>query len=283
MRLRFLCHLFMVLTVICTNAVCFADNNAAATIRWAYQGQRGPTNWGRLDPSFKKCSTGKNQSPIHITGRIKPTSKKLVINYIPAPLNLINDGATRLQIGHEYVLINDGHTVQANFPIDIEEVLELAGERYRMLQFHFHMPSENKLQNASYPLELHFVHQGLNGKIAVLAVFAKVGPPNLELQSLVDHLPKTKGVQHVIPGKSIDPLNLLPKQTSFYSFVGSLTTPPCSERVLWIVLRNPITLSADQLARIKNAINANNARPLQPLNHRSIETGRHITIVNPGL
>lgn len=248
----------------------FAVDNSAIKVKWGYKNSISPKHWGKLTPDFALCSQGKSQSPINIKSNVASHSIPLTINYHPAPLIIVDDGVTNLMIGKTQTIINDGHGVQLNFPSNSNESILYNNKKYHLVQFHMHTPSENKWQGQSSPLEIHFVHQGDNGQIAVIGVFVSFGKENPTLEKIINHLPKENGKEKTIPGEYINPNDLLPVHHDHYSFAGSLTTPPCSEGIQWIVMRNPITASREQIAKIKHAADGANARPIQPLNKRVI-------------
>ncbi len=250
-------------------------DDRATTVAWGYTGKTGPSFWGQLDSSFATCANGKMQSPIDITGYLAAKKNSLQFNYHLSPLNIVYDGLTQLDFNHHQEVINDGHTIQVNFPAQgPEEIISYQGKNYRLIQFHIHAPSENLYDGVAYPLEIHFVHQG-DGNLAVVGVFVVPGKPNPTLQTIIDHLPTTKGKVMTLDNVNIQPSGLIPDNISYYRFDGSLTTPPCTEGVKWIVMRNSITASSEQINQLKAAIGQANARPVQPLNQRKIEFIKH--------
>lgn len=259
------------LCILFTSTNSFAMDDSGIKIKWGYEGQTGPNHWAKLNPHFAVCSVGKSQSPINISPKITDQTTKLEINYNPATLDIVKDGTTSLMIGKEHTIINDGHSIQLNFSPDrVAEVIKFNQEEYKLIQFHFHTPSENKLNGKSFPLEIHFVHQGKNGTLAVIGVFVKEGEENPALQKIINNLPSEKHEPLQIQGESLSPAELLPTNLSHYDFMGSLTTPPCAEGVQWVVMQNPITASKSQIAAIKAATQGNNARPVQPRNKREV-------------
>jgi carbonic anhydrase len=183
----------------------------------------------------------------------------------------MENGLTELNIGGNQAIINDGHTIQANFHAKpVLESIRYAGNTYQLLQLHFHSPSENELNGESAPLEIHFVHQGPDGKVVVVGVLVKGGSFNPTLQSIIDHLPQPDGKEYIVDNEMINPQDLFPLDHDYYSFIGSLTTPPCLQGLEWIVMAGTITASPGQIAIIRKAIGGSNARAVQPLNHRVI-------------
>ncbi|MBA3661661.1 MAG: carbonic anhydrase family protein [Gammaproteobacteria bacterium] len=270
-----LSHLYKIMGVslvlsVVLNAGVYAENDAAVKIKWGYKGNIGPSRWAELDPQFALCGKGKQQSPINIIEKNSAAKSDLQINYTSAPLDIGINDTTKLQIGKISTLFQDGHGIEVNFPADLIENIVINNETYQLIEFHIHTPSENTWHGQSFPAEIHFVHQGPNGKVAVLGVFAKGGEESEEMQIVVDNIPHDQGQSHLIPGKSINPADLLPANKRHYRFQGSLTTPPCSEGLQWFVFAEPITISPAQIARLRHAVGGSNARPVQPLNGRSI-------------
>lgn len=216
---------------------------------WAYEGEAGPTTWGHLSREYQSCSAGQHQSPVDIqVGRVESARlPALSVHYGPTP-------ATE---------VNNGHTIQDS--VARGDFVELGTDRFELEQFHFHHPSEHTLDGAHFPLEIHFVHRRPSGARLVIAVFVAEGPDHPALHALFDHLPG----DHETIRLTADPSTLLPAERRFVEYEGSLTTPPCSEGVTWVVMTTPIFASAGQLRTFAAAFPHNN-RPLMPLN------GRHL-------
>ncbi len=162
---------------------------------------------------------------------------------------------------------NNGHTVQVNLPAG--NTLEVGDQRYELLQFHFHTPSEEHIRGQSSPMVAHFVHKNAAGELGVVAVLIRAGRPNPALEPLFRHLPRA-GERIIVDDLSLDLAGVLPKSLGYYDFSGSLTTPPCSEGVHWMVLKEPVTLSARQIDAFRKLV-GRNARPVQPLNARLVQ------------
>lgn len=226
-----------------------ADHGKA---HWGYEGKDGPKFWGELDPSYAACKTEKFQSPINIIeSKAKKTSPNFVLDrmYSTDSSNIVNNGHT-LQVGFEegsYVSFND--------------------EDYQLVQLHFHTPSENQLNSKSYPAEVHMVHMDYTGNLLVVGIFIKEGQPNEAIQAVLRKAPEK--VNEPAPFTDFPLDSLLPTKISFYEFPGSLTTPPCSGNVTWVVMREPIQASKSQLQSLRK-IMKNNARDVQPLNGRTV-------------
>jgi carbonic anhydrase len=226
----------------------FAADTAA---HWSYEGTHGPRNWGSLQSGYSACKLGHQQSPIDIRQTRKADLPALAFAYQASPLKVIDNG----------------HTIQVNYAPGSS--VTIGGERYDLLQFHFHTPSEERIKGRSYPLVAHLVHKNAEGKLAVVAVLFRKGAGNPLIQTVWDALPQEKGQQQEPAGVNIDLASLLPQAQGYYNFPGSLTTPPCSEEVNWFVLKQPVELSDAQLKRFTQ-LYKHNARPVQPLNGRTV-------------
>jgi carbonic anhydrase len=211
----------------------------------------GPENWGKLKPEFATCETGKNQSPIHIEESISAKLK---------PIRTIQKFAAK-------EIVNDGHTVQINFKQGNMMVLDSVP--FQMKQVHFHAPSENQIKGKSFPLEAHFVHADSKGNIAYLSVMFEEGEANKGLTKLWAKMPATAGEAMPIKTRTL-PSELMPANKSYYRFNGSLTTPPCSEGVRWIVMKSAMTASKAQIETFTQTIKQPNNRPIQALNGRLV-------------
>jgi len=229
-------------------AAAFAGDKPA---HWSYDGATGPQRWSSLEQDFATCKLGHNQSPIDIRKTSKEKLPALEFAYQPSPLKILDNG----------------HTIQVNYAAGSSVTID--GKRYDLLQFHFHKPSEEKINGRSYPMVAHLVHKNDEGKLAVVAVLFRKGAENPLVQALWDALPQEKGQAQDVAGVSIDIGKLLPASQGYYNFAGSLTTPPCSEEVNWFVLKSPVEMSDAQLKRFA-AVYKHNARPTQPLNGRTI-------------
>ncbi|HSV51319.1 MAG TPA: carbonic anhydrase family protein, partial [Burkholderiaceae bacterium] len=220
---------------------------------WAYAGETGPQAWDRLNPDFKLCALGKRQSPIHIDGSstLLGPAEPLQFNYQPS-------GGS---------VVNNGHTLQVD--VEGENTLTVRGSSYRLLQFHFHHPAEERVNQRSFAMVAHLVHRNAEGQLAVLAVLMDPGEASPLIHKVWTHLPLEVADRVRVPAGVIDLNTLLPQDQRYYQFMGSLTTPPCSEGVLWMVLKTPASLSAEQL-KLFAQLFPNNARPIQALNGRVV-------------
>jgi carbonic anhydrase len=253
-------------------------NDSGATVPWSYTGNLGPLRWGQLDPRFLLCAAGSSQSPINIGAKYQRIPYQLSVNYSKSPLIMEEDGETELTIDRVETLVNMGHGVQVNFHGNAADTITYHSNPYQLIQFHFHSPSETLWHGQSFPLEIHLVHQGRNGKVLVIAVFVSAGKENPTLTKIIRHLPLKAGKEEIFLGEKINPIDLLPINKIYYSYMGSLTTPPCTENIQWLVMPNVITATPAQIARLRSAIGGSNARPVQPVNNRIIylaDTSQH--------
>jgi carbonic anhydrase len=223
----------------------------AAATHWSYTGKDGPTHWAELSPKFGECAAGARQSPIDIRNAAAADLHPLELRYEPVPLRAVNNG----------------HTIRVDVPKGSR--LIVGAHTYRLVQVHFHAPSEEAVDGRRHALVAHLVHEDSAGNVAVVAVLFDVGRENASLRTLFDALPPEPGSERVVHGETIHLDELLPPKMGYYEYQGSLTTPPCSEGVRWFVLKQPVSLSAQQLAEFR-ALYPNNARPLQPANGRLV-------------
>ena len=218
---------------------------------WDYKGAGGPANWGALNPEFAKCSSGTRQSPIDIRDGIKLQLDPVRFDYRPS----------------DFRVIDNGHTVQVN--VGAGNSIEILGRRFDLLQFHFHRPSEERVDGRQFDMVAHLVHKDLNGSLAVVAVLLDRGSAQPLIQTVWNNLPLEKGEELGAPG-TIDLNALLPPDRSYFTYMGSLTTPPCNEGVLWMVLKQPVNVSAEQIS-IFSRLYPMNARPVQSAGGRLIK------------
>lgn len=224
-----------------------------ATHHWSYEGPEGPEHWGDLDPSFATCKSGHHQSPINIPATtIKGESLPPIhFDYKLTPLHVTDNGHTVM------VTWAPGSTIRVGSAV------------YELQQVHFHHPSEERIDGKSFPMDAHFVHKDKDGKLAVVAILFQDGAANPTLAVVFGHLPSRQGSDEAPRGVDVNAALMLPSKASYFTFEGSLTTPPCTEGVTWFVLRQPVTASAEQLAAFARRY-PSDARPVQPLNGRTI-------------
>ena len=235
-------------------AICLVASIAAHAdqgTHWGYSGTEGPGHWGKLDPEFRACSEGKNQSPINLTGFIESDLTPLGIHY----------GAGGKEI------INNGHSIQVNYAPGSK--ISVDGHEFELKQFHFHAPSENHINGNSYPMEAHLVHADENGKLAVIAVMFVEGPANQSIANAWSHMSGKAGDRQSL-SSAVSAEGILPSNRDYYRFNGSLTTPPCSEGVWWLVMKETVTASKEQIEKFSQIMGYPNNRPIQPLNARPV-------------
>lgn len=251
-------------------AVATASDDAQAQLpHWNYDEGEGPAQWGELSSAYSLCGEGLGQSPIDLVanpgsdsaGDRKTGDRHIEFQYSASPLRIVRQS-------HIADVLNSGHTIQIN--PDGESTLDLDGEHFRLVQFHFHASSEHTLDGRRFPMELHAVHQSQSGELAVVGVFIRSGEAHPTVSQLWAHIPEREGMVDHHENVEITPGALLPAKISIFRYSGSLTTPPCSENVRWVVIAEPIELSEEQIETFKKFYPRNN-RPLQPLNGRKID------------
>ncbi|MFT3847920.1 MAG: carbonic anhydrase family protein [Propionivibrio sp.] len=225
------------------------------TPHWTYSGANGADKWGSLDNEFATCGVGQRQSPIDIRRTVKADLPPIQFAYKPVPL----------------AIVNNGHSIKVDTPN--AGGISVDGESYELVQFHFHKPSEEKINGKTYDMVVHLVHQSKSGKLAVIAVLMEAGKEQKLIRTLWTHLPLEQEKPVVRDDVKVDPTQLIPPKSGYYTFLGSLTTPPCSEGVLWLVMKTPLQVSKEQLASF-GTVYKNNARPIQPSNGRVIKESR---------
>lgn len=223
----------------------------AAAQHWGYSGEAGPDNWSKVDAKNILCALGRNQSPIDLADFVESELKPLKLDY--------KAGASEV--------INNGHTVQVNYAPG--STLTVDNKAFELKQFHFHAPSENRIGGKSFPLEGHLVHADKDGNLAVLAVMFQAGAANPVLEKAWAAMPATAGGKAALPA-GLSVLQMLPADKGYYRFNGSLTTPPCSEGVRWLVLKKPATVSKAQVDQFSKTLGFANNRPIQPVNARPV-------------
>ena len=219
---------------------------------WGYVGAEGPEHWGELSADYHTCLDGKNQTPIDIEAAEDVTLPPLQFHYAVSG----------------YDELNNGHTIQVNYQGG--SWLTVDGHNYELKQFHFHTPSENHIHGHEFPMEAHLVHADAEGHLAVVAVMFEEGAENAELKTAWQTMPTHADEHHALT-QNISAAALLPALHDYYHFTGSLTTPPCTEGVNWIVLKQPVTASAAQIAQFSQVMGHPNNRPLQSLNARTVQ------------
>lgn len=229
--------------------LCAPSGFAAEGAHWSYEGATGPAHWGEVDAASKVCSVGSQQSPIDVESSIKAQLPPLEIAWRKKP----------------DMIVNNGHTIQVNAAAG--NTLTVAKEKYDLVQFHFHHPSEHRIAGKSFPMEVHFVHRNAAGSLAVIGVLMTAGKANPAFKQIAGAMPAKAG--EPVKMNAVDANQLLPARRSYYRYAGSLTTPPCSEVVNWLLLREPIQVAQadiDAFAKLYPM----NARPPQKDNRRFV-------------
>jgi carbonic anhydrase len=233
--------------------VCATSGFAADTVHhWSYEGDAGPAKWSDLDAANKVCAVGSQQSPIDISAGVSVKSQ------LP-PLQIAwAKGAD--------TIVNNGHTIQLNFTEG--SALTLGNVKYKLVQLHFHRPSEHLIDGKNFPMEAHFVHRADSGGLAVVGVLMKAGKANAAFNQIAATMPAKEG-EPVKADARINPNALLPAGRGYYRYSGSLTTPPCAEVVEWPVLKTPIDVADADVASFTR-LYPMNARPAQQINRRFV-------------
>lgn len=221
---------------------------------WGYEGQEGPVHWGELSHDYHMCKDGKQQSPINITNAHKGKLGKIKFSYQASAKNIVNNG----------------HTIQVN--MNKGSSITVGGKTYHLLQFHFHSPSEHTVNGKPADMVAHFVHQAKDGQLGVVGVLINKGKANKAIGQLWKKLPTASGDNNDL-SSDINVKKLLPKSKAYYNYSGSLTTPPCSEGVNWMVLKSPAQVSATQVKAFTD-IFSKSVRPVQPLHGRNIKASK---------
>ena len=221
---------------------------------WSYAGATGPAKWGTLDKSFEDCTDGQLQSPIDIPAKAtrKGALPSLLFDYQPSPL----------------AIVDTGHMIRVNYAPG--NFVRVSGKKYELQYFEFHKPGEQKVNGKGNDMSVHLVHQAPDKKEGIVAIMLDTGAANALVKTVLDNLPKDKGKESAISGATINAKDLLPKNKGYFTFSGSQTSPPCKEDVTWFVMKTPVTVSADQIARFARAYPMN-ARPVQAVNGRDIQ------------
>jgi len=224
---------------------------AARATSWDYSGSGGPEAWGKMKPEFATCASGARQSPIDIRDGIKVDLDPVQFDYKPSGFRVIDNG----------------HTVQVN--VDPGNSIEVMGRRYELVQFHFHRPSEERIDGRQFDMVAHLVHKDLDGRLAVVAVLLDRGSAQPLVQRVWSNLPLEKG-EELAARSTINLNDLLPAERRYFTYMGSMTTPPCSEGVLWMVMKQPVQVSGEQID-IFARLYPMNARPIQSAAGRLIK------------
>ncbi len=222
-------------------------------VQWSYTGDTGPKYWGDLGAENIACKQGLNQSPIDIKRTFDARLPAIKFDY-------------SMLIGEN--IVNNGHSIQIN--VRKGGLIKLDGKDFFLKQFHYHSPSENMINSRLFPLEAHFVHASEDGELAVVALLYKPGPPDAALDVFIKNLPMNVGDKHRLGAKDLEFLERSKKIKNYFRFNGSLTTPPCTEGVRWIVVQSHPSISRNQLNAFQQALKQPNNRPIQAINARTI-------------
>jgi carbonic anhydrase len=225
--------------------------------KWTYEGATGAEHWSELDPDWAACNAGKEQSPIDIRSAKKVELPAIRFEYKSGPLKY---------------LINNGYTIRVNYhdAPGSGNFMIVGDKRYQLTQFHFHRPSEEYIHGKPYDMVAHFMHQSSDGRVVGVAVLLKAGSSNATIQQLWEHMPMTKGDEQEIAGVEVNPAGLLPHDTAYYTYMGSVTAPPCTEGVTWFVLKAPMEVSMEEINAFAK-LYPHDVRPIQPLNGRVVQ------------
>ncbi|OYO30777.1 carbonic anhydrase [Janthinobacterium sp. PC23-8] len=218
---------------------------------WSYEGDSGPANWSKINVDWGKCGSGNRQSPIDIRDGMKVELEQISFDYHPSSFNVIDNG----------------HTVQVG--VGSGNYLTVQNRMFELQQFHFHRPSEDRINGKTYEMVVHLVHRDAEGKLAILALMLERGTPQATIQTVWNNLPLEK-FDTMSPSILLDPMEMVPARRDYYTYMGSMTEPPCSENVLWLVMKQPVQASAAQMA-LFSRLYPLNARPVQATNGRIIK------------
>ena len=222
----------------------------ADTIEWAYEGPRGPENWGSLSEEYAACAIGKQQSPIDITGYVEGDAEPLSFSY----------GTDAVEVR------NDGKAVHFDYPPG--NSMNIGDKSLTLISAHMHSPSEHLLDGVSFAAELHMIHADADGNLAVVGQFFKLGDASPAVQAVLDAAPATG--ESASDGVGLNAGNYAPDELGYYRYDGSKTTPPCDEPVDWYVMRQPKTISQDQVDGLLALSGGPSNRPVQPIGDRVI-------------
>jgi len=243
--------LSVLLVILILSCACAPRQAETTPPHWTYEGEEGPSHWEELDQTYAACGAGKSQSPIDVANPSEQDLTNISFHYQPSEVNILNNG----------------HTVQVNY--DPGSYIELDNTRYDVVQFHYHAPSEHTIDGESFPAELHIVHKSADGNLAVVGILLKEGTENVAYQPFISNLPAEK-TDPKDAGVKIDAIDLLPSVQTTFRYSGSLTTPPCTEGVNWLLMTTPVELSMQQLTALDSLFESGNNRPVQPMNERTL-------------
>ncbi len=227
----------------------FASGHGA---HWGYTGHDGPEFWGDLSNEFAVCKSGKNQAPIDIDGMTEAELSPIVFHYASTQMDIVNNG----------------HTIQVNYAPG--STITVDNHTFNLLQFHFHTPSENTVKGQFFAMEAHLVHADKDGNLAVVSVLFEEGASNPLIDTVWASMPEKTGESKMVSEVSLNVADMLPSNKAYYRFNASLTTPPCTEGVRWMVMKVPVNVSKAQAKKFNDVMGGDNNRPVQPVNARPI-------------
>ncbi len=247
--------------------------SGAHTVHWGYTGSAGPAKWGGIANEFALCGSGKRQSPVDIQNERPAALYPLRFQYQSVALRVVNNGHT-LQANYDSVSRDETVSIGGKpYPLHTTPVynstLMVGDVPYKLLQFHFHTPSEHARKGERVAMEVHLVHKNANGNLAVVSVLLKRGASNPTLQKVLDNVSGSINEVNAVNGISVNAADLLPPRHQVFHYSGSLTTPPCSENVNWFVMKTAMQVSNEQVSQFAKLI-GENARPLQAMHWRSM-------------
>jgi len=220
-------------------------------MHWASEIPAGPDQWGQLRPEFSQCSNGTRQSPIDIRDGISVQLDPVQFDYKSSAFGVVDTG----------------RTVQVN--VSPGNSIEVMGRKYELVRFDFQRPSEERIDGRQFDMGVHLVHKDAQGRTAIVAVLLDRGADQPVIQTVWNNLPLEKG-EELTAKSGIDLTHLLPSDRRYFTYMGSMTTPPCKEGVLWMVMKNPVAISSEQLA-VFSRLYRMNARPVQSASGRLIK------------
>lgn len=227
------------------------ETRPTGSVPWGYGQTDGPDVWGRLSVDYDLCATGTRQSPIDLTAARRQILPSPTFDYESSGIELLNTG----------------HTIEMRY--DAGSWLGLQQERYALEELHFRVPSEHTIDGRSFPMELHLLHRAASGGRANLALLVEAGARHDALAAILDNLPEGTELPRQVLDARFTASDLLPAETAWYRYDGSLTEPPCAEGVRWLIAATPIQVDEAQLEQIRAVVRGNN-RPIQPTNGRPL-------------
>ena len=261
---------FNILPITNTHAVTLPADGGH-TIHWGYTGSAGPAKWGSISTEYALCKSGKRQSPVNISYGESAKLYPLRFQYQSVPLRVVNNGHT-LQANYDTAKSEIAVSIGGkDYPVNTKPVynstLMLGDVPYKLVQFHFHTPSEHAREGERYAMEVHLVHKNASGNLAVVGILLKRGVQNPTLEKILNNASQQLNKVNSVKDVSVNAVDLLPDNHQLFHYSGSLTTPPCSENVNWFVMKSPIEVSDSQVDRFVKLI-GKNARPLQGMHWR---------------